>query len=1020
MFDKPGRQMPESYISQLDLAEVLKTFETENIQIVLELGCGKGQNMKLLKEMGYDVVGVDEDERNVEYCRAYGLNVFHHDLSEPLPFENKAFDACISLHYLSKAQFFTALVEECVRVSSKVVAHVVPLGPGREQTRMWLFETPEGIPIPSGFGFAARKIPQTKSAIFYRIARFVEKQELGSEDGTWDTTYNEGAERRRARRLRRRLVSLTPLAKAGAVGNVPGPGRVPMKVKEEYPGRPSFLTLRYVSIDQTKPVTLEQSLEESSFAVNQIKALTSGDFEGALPVLDAIKFSLTGEREVGGNLSFAKATDDQVAEIMGLAGEVQTRLAYRDIETIHLYRPLQKSEQHTYIPGKDPGSILSSWTDNYVWLNEYCRENGLTWVEEDIPIYRIFIDGDFSEKISERPEEREYLVINAKLFPQATAPETESGKRLRKIPAFYNGNLSFEDLSDVTVEPVQEKMKEWRNAANMFMTAAFQHFPEAKDMRSKIGAAYSALFLDEGVDFSIANWSARDFAELAQVVTNTQARLRNTGLDYIPLFTTRLEAAAEMPLMYATKADLIKAAGHGFDTKRIIEYSVPISRVIADSETFEAAGVETEKPWMVMGAKLFASVYAPEGFEREFMDACSHDEWTRLEAVEKMKECNEGLKLLAQDSEVSVRTAVATVIDRGYLPNMMFDVNATVRAAVSERLPVQYLPSLINDSDIVVRSNIASRLPIGSRYLEVLAKDSHPVIRKQVAERISIDKLKIFAKDPSPEVMFVVVNRYPPDRIDELDTDNLLSMDRKIVQRREEKRFDFREIKDAYDYWKEKALYDSTKLSDDFKHILRRVDGDHVKAERVQPILDSFFPHEVHAIGRSQWLDSSSSEVAGLLKDSAARVLGGEVTWHNNLKPDEFQKQIYPLYETYPQQEVDKYVKNMYEFTQAMADVLFPDQETVTLYRGTTKAEAGDLEVGEAGIARCNSLSSWSTKPDRAAGFGDMLIKAEIPKTRFWTTYLMYSFSGFEGEIVVLGQNGLNVTCVSKRKEGRW
>jgi SAM-dependent methyltransferase len=65
----------------------------ENIQTVLDIGCGTGRHAELLADMGYEVYGVDKSEHMVEIARERGVEAY--TTIGDLPIEN--FDACISM-----------------------------------------------------------------------------------------------------------------------------------------------------------------------------------------------------------------------------------------------------------------------------------------------------------------------------------------------------------------------------------------------------------------------------------------------------------------------------------------------------------------------------------------------------------------------------------------------------------------------------------------------------------------------------------------------------------------------------------------------------------------------------------------------------------------------------------------------------------------------------------------------------------------------------------------------------------
>jgi len=63
---------------------------------VLDVGCGQGQFIELLKAEGVSATGIDADERMVGVCRRKGLDVAKADLFDYLPQQKKQFDGIFS------------------------------------------------------------------------------------------------------------------------------------------------------------------------------------------------------------------------------------------------------------------------------------------------------------------------------------------------------------------------------------------------------------------------------------------------------------------------------------------------------------------------------------------------------------------------------------------------------------------------------------------------------------------------------------------------------------------------------------------------------------------------------------------------------------------------------------------------------------------------------------------------------------------------------------------------------------
>jgi|SRR5579884_249534 len=77
----------------------LDTFlSSEKQEKVLEVGCGDGAMLRLLKERRFDAVGVDASSSGIDRCLASGLAAHCLDISsDRLPFADDCFDVVISL-----------------------------------------------------------------------------------------------------------------------------------------------------------------------------------------------------------------------------------------------------------------------------------------------------------------------------------------------------------------------------------------------------------------------------------------------------------------------------------------------------------------------------------------------------------------------------------------------------------------------------------------------------------------------------------------------------------------------------------------------------------------------------------------------------------------------------------------------------------------------------------------------------------------------------------------------------------
>jgi SAM-dependent methyltransferase len=88
----------------LNLMFIDKRYENKPINILLP-GCGTGRNAHYLSSLGYNIVGFDISEKNIEKVElrynklpiSSNFNFFVHDLRDGLPFSEGAFDLVIDI-----------------------------------------------------------------------------------------------------------------------------------------------------------------------------------------------------------------------------------------------------------------------------------------------------------------------------------------------------------------------------------------------------------------------------------------------------------------------------------------------------------------------------------------------------------------------------------------------------------------------------------------------------------------------------------------------------------------------------------------------------------------------------------------------------------------------------------------------------------------------------------------------------------------------------------------------------------
>jgi len=119
---------------------------------ILDLGCGNGSLLKLLKlEKNVRGLGVEISQDKILECAEMGINVIHEDLNEGLKiFADKSFDFVLLSQTLQALQNPDLVLQEMVRVGKKGIISFINIG--HISSRAQLFfqgKMPETKTIPN-------------------------------------------------------------------------------------------------------------------------------------------------------------------------------------------------------------------------------------------------------------------------------------------------------------------------------------------------------------------------------------------------------------------------------------------------------------------------------------------------------------------------------------------------------------------------------------------------------------------------------------------------------------------------------------------------------------------------------------------------------------------------------------------------------------------------------------------------------------------------------------------------------
>jgi len=110
--------LAEKKLFALDLLRQLRPSPAEDGRPVrvLDLGCGTGRITQFLVEAGYDVTGADISTTAIARLKERGIDGFVHDVKDPLPCEDHAFDVVWASDLLELVPDIFLFVHEVHRV----------------------------------------------------------------------------------------------------------------------------------------------------------------------------------------------------------------------------------------------------------------------------------------------------------------------------------------------------------------------------------------------------------------------------------------------------------------------------------------------------------------------------------------------------------------------------------------------------------------------------------------------------------------------------------------------------------------------------------------------------------------------------------------------------------------------------------------------------------------------------------------------------------------------------------------
>lgn len=329
---------------------------------------------------------------------------------------------------------------------------------------------------------------------------------------------------------------------------------------------------------------------------------------------------------------------------------------------------------------------------------------------------------------------------------------------------------------------------------------------------------------------------------------------------------------------------------------------------------------------------------------------------------------------------------------------MTEDQSASIRWNAVHRADMEHLYKLVNDKEAIIRQKVAERIDQNGLHIMLGQDERNPNVNAIIAQRIDLLGLEYI--------------------IDKWNNDSLYSNALSFAN----KRFPYvRFLTPMIDTFQKTGKIELPEQFRNYINDTMKNNGSSTieieATDEFYNLLDNGKYNEFHLESKLAWEGSSSSDLALLLKDSIKRQFGGEIRYHDAVK--DMQTKIQELQRKYPQELVDNYVKIQKQLTKAYLDVMFPDTNEVTIFRGTEKREVENIKADlmrnltQTCLAKSNSLSSWTLKNTVAENFSGLkegsksgiILRTKLPKDDIWSTFMSHAYMGNEREILVIGKD---------------
>jgi hypothetical protein len=320
------------------------------------------------------------------------------------------------------------------------------------------------------------------------------------------------------------------------------------------------------------------------------------------------------------------------------------------------------------------------------------------------------------------------------------------------------------------------------------------------------------------------------------------------------------------------------------------------------------------------------------------------------------------------------------------------DSDMDIRWKVAHRCDMDHLYKLMNDKEVMVRESVAERIDQKGLHI-MLNNEFNSIVRNMIARRIDLSGLEYIINKWSDDPYLIAKERFP-----------YVKSLTPIIN----------------DFYKTGSINLTDELKNHLSDIIKYNTDSKIMIDTTNEFYNMLYNgkySEFHISSKGDWEQSSSSNLALLLKDSIRRQFGGEIRYHDSVM--NIETKIQELQSKYPQELVDNYVKIHKQLTRSYLDTMFQNTNEITIYRGTEKKEVENIKSDlmrnliETCLVKSNSLSSWTLKNDVAENFArfgtepdpGIVLKTKISKDDIWSTFMSHAYMGNEREILVVGKD---------------